>query len=78
MDDLIQAIATNDLVKVKKCFNEAMQTKMSQVVESRKIALAQSVMIEGEKEAMEDEDEDDSDDEDDDSDDEDEDEDDGK
>lgn len=58
MDDLIQAIASKDIVKAKNFFNEAMKEKVANIIEQRKVEIASSVMIEGE-EKHQDEDEDD-------------------
>ncbi|QQM13919.1 prohead core protein [Acinetobacter phage Morttis] len=54
MDDIIQAIASNDLVKFKRCFNEAMATKVGKVLQEEKLQIAKSVMIEGEEAALDD------------------------
>ncbi|AZU98748.1 prohead core protein [Acinetobacter phage vB_AbaM_PhT2] len=59
MDDIIQAIASNDLVKFKRCFNEAMATKVGKVLQEEKLQIAKSVMIEGEEAALDDEDDED-------------------
>ena len=48
MDDLIQAIASNDYVKVKQCFNEAMEQRKESVIAEQRKLIASSVMIEGE------------------------------
>jgi hypothetical protein len=48
MDDLIQAIASNDFVKVKQCFNEAMEQRKESVIAEQRKLIASSVMIEGE------------------------------
>lgn len=66
MDDLIKAIVSNDLVKFKKCFNEAMKEKVGTVLEEEKLKIAKSVMIEGEvrKDDEDDQDDDENDDED--------------
>lgn len=57
MEDLIEAIKSNDLVAVKKAFAPLIAEKTAGLVEARKIEIARSIMIEGE-EADEDEDED--------------------
>lgn len=60
MDDLIQAIASKDIVKAKNFFNEAMKEKVANIIEQRKVEIASSVMIEGEEKPQDDdEDEDD-------------------
>lgn len=55
MDNLIKAIASKDLVKVKKYFNEAMELKLKNVIQERKLELASSVMVVGEKSLEDDE-----------------------
>lgn len=69
MENLIQAIQSEDFLKVKKIFNECMAERVESVIQERKIALAKTVMVEGETEAIDDEDEEDGDDEDEDEDD---------
>lgn len=49
MDDLIQAIASNDFVKVKQCFNEAMEQRKETVIAEQRKLIASSVLIEGEE-----------------------------
>ena len=49
MSDLVQAIASNDFVKVKQIFTEAMKEKVEKEKENRKKQIAESVMIEGEE-----------------------------
>ncbi|EQA7786685.1 hypothetical protein ACX818_001270 [Acinetobacter baumannii] len=63
MDDLIKAIVSNDLVKFKKCFNEAMKEKVGTVLKEEKLKIAKSVMIEGEVPNEDDDQDDDEDDE---------------
>ena len=48
MDDLIQAITSNDFVKAKQCFEESMKSKVDKVLENRKIEISKSVFVEGE------------------------------
>ncbi|AXY82723.1 prohead core protein [Acinetobacter phage KARL-1] len=62
MDDIIKAIASNDLVKFKRCFNEAMAAKVGNVLAEEKLKIAKSVMIEGEDKVVDDEDDDNDDD----------------
>lgn len=57
MEDLIEAIKSNDLVAVRKAFGTLMTEKKASLIEARKIEIARSIMIEGE-EAKDDEDED--------------------
>lgn len=64
MDDLIQAIKSNDLVAVRKVFEAHMAPVVSSLIEAEKIKIARSIMIEGE-EPNEDEDDGDDKDEDD-------------
>lgn len=63
MDDLIKAIASNDLVKFKQIFAESMKGHVGTILENRKLEIARSIMVEGEEpeddEGDEDEDEDD-------------------
>lgn len=54
MDDLIQAIASKDIVKAKNFFNEAMKEKVANIIEQRKVEIASSVMIEGEEKPQDD------------------------
>lgn len=76
MDDLIQAIKSNDLVATRKFFESAMAEKTVRLIEARKAEIASQFLIEGEEpeeekkaseddadEGDEDEDEDDEDDE---------------
>lgn len=58
MEDLIEAIKSNDLVAVKKAFAPLIAEKTSELIEARKIEIAQSVMIEGEEADDDDEDDD--------------------
>ncbi|UNI74857.1 prohead core protein [Acinetobacter phage AB-Navy97] len=62
MDDIIKAIASNDLVKFKRCFNEAMAAKVGNVLAEEKLKIAKSVMIEGEDKVVDDDEDDDNDD----------------
>ena len=56
MDDLFEAIKSNDLVAVRKYFAENIGPVCGSLIEERKIEIARSIMIEGE-EPKEDEDE---------------------
>ncbi|UPW39477.1 hypothetical protein ESCO47_00241 [Escherichia phage vB_EcoM_ESCO47] len=58
MDDLIQAIKSNDLVAARKFFESAMAAKATSLVEARKVEIARQFMIEGEEPKDEDESED--------------------
>lgn len=49
MDDLIQAIKSNDLVAVRKVFEAHMAPVVSSLIEAEKIKIAHSIMIEGEE-----------------------------
>lgn len=60
MEDLIEAIKSNDLVAVRKAFSTLMTEKKTSLIEERKVEIARSVMIEGE-EAEDDEDDEDED-----------------
>ena len=59
MDDLIQAIKSNDLVAVRKVFESAMAPVVADLIEERKVEIARSIMIEGEEPDEENESEDD-------------------
>ncbi|AFL47758.1 prohead [Acinetobacter phage ZZ1] len=62
MSDIIQAINSNDLVKFKRCFAEAMKEKVGKILKEEQLAIAKSIMVEGEyvveseEDAIEDED----------------------
>lgn len=58
MEDLIEAIKSNDLVAVKKAYAPLIAEKVHSLIEARKVEIARSVMIEGEEEPEDDEDED--------------------
>ncbi|UPW37887.1 putative internal head protein [Escherichia phage vB_EcoM_ESCO10] len=57
MEDLIEAIKSNDLVAVRKAAGPLIESRVAALIEARKAEIARSVMIEGE-EAEDDEDED--------------------
>lgn len=59
MDDLFEAIKSNDLVAVRKYFAENIGPVCGSLIEERKIEIARSIMIEGEEPKEEDEDKDD-------------------
>lgn len=48
MSELIQAINSNDLVKFKRCFAEGMQEKVGKILKEQQLAIAKSIMVEGE------------------------------
>ena len=56
MEQLIEAIKSNDLVKAKKAFGAIMTERTLNLVESRKLDIAKSVLIEGEESEEDDED----------------------
>lgn len=56
MEALMEAIKSNDLVAVRKAIAPLLQERTSNLIENRKIELAQSVMIEGEEPEVDDED----------------------
>lgn len=58
MEDLIEAIKSNDLVAVKKAYAPLIAEKVHSLIKARKVEIARSVMIEGEEEPEEDDDED--------------------
>ncbi len=49
MDDLFEAIKSNDLVAVRKYFAENIGPVCGSLIEERKIEIARSIMIEGEE-----------------------------
>lgn len=55
MDDLFEAIKSNDLVAVRKYFAENIGPVCGSLIEERKIEIARSIMIEGEEPKEEDE-----------------------
>lgn len=59
MEDLIEAIKSNDLVAVRKMFESEMAPVVSSLIEARKVEIARSIMIEGEEPDEENESEDD-------------------
>ncbi|AAQ15395.1 gp67 prohead core protein [Escherichia phage RB49] len=64
MKQFIEAIKTRDLTLIEKEFDKIMEAKKAQIIESQRVEIASSIMIEGEEEKdrddedMEDEDED--------------------
>jgi hypothetical protein len=58
MEDLIEAIKSNDLVAVRKAVAPLIESRKDALIEARKIEIARSVMIEGEEPEDEDEDKD--------------------
>lgn len=61
MKQFIEAIKTRDLTLIEKEFDKIMEAKKAQIIESQRVEIASSVMIEGEEEKDRD-DEDDKDD----------------
>ncbi|UNA02281.1 prohead core protein [Serratia phage SP1] len=61
LSDYIEAIKTRDLVKAKRAFGAIMAEKNLSEIDERRLAIAKSVMIEGEEPEDEDEDHDDAD-----------------
>ncbi|CAH1615474.1 prohead [Escherichia phage UGJNEcP4] len=59
MEDLIEAIKSNDLVAVRKAAGPLIESRVAALIEARKAEIARSVMIEGEEADEDDEDEDD-------------------
>lgn len=59
MEDLIEAIKSNDLVAVRKAAAPLIESRVTALIEARKAEIARSVMIEGEEADEDDEDEDD-------------------
>lgn len=58
MEDLIEAIKSNDLVAARKLFAEAMAARTIDLIKEEKIAIARNFLIEGEEPEDEDDDED--------------------
>ena len=58
MDDLFEAIKSNDLVAVRKYFAENIGPVCGSLIEERKIEIARSIMIEGEEPKEDDKDKD--------------------
>lgn len=56
MEDLIEAIKSNDLVAVRKVFETAIAPVVASLMEERKKFIAASVMIEGEESEEDDDD----------------------
>ncbi|AIZ02819.1 prohead [Escherichia phage vB_EcoM_VR26] len=56
MDDLFEAIKSNDLVAVRKYFAENIGPVCGSLIQERKIEIARSIMIEGEEPKEDDED----------------------
>ncbi len=55
MEALMEAVKSNDLVKVTKAFNAIMAERTTSLIEQRKKDIAKSVMIEGEEKSEKDE-----------------------
>lgn len=58
MEKFIEAIKTRDLTLIEKEFDKIMEAKKAQLIESQRVEIASSVMIEGEEEKEHDDDED--------------------
>lgn len=58
MKSFIDAVKNNDLVEAKKVFNQMMQEATAKLVEAEKIAIAKSVVVEGEEKEESENDED--------------------
>ena len=56
MEDLIEAIKSNDLVAVRKAAAPLIESRVTALIEARKAEIARSVMIEGEEADEDDED----------------------
>lgn len=65
MDNLLEAIKNNDLIKAQRAFNEGMKSHVVAILEREKQRIGSSIFIEGEEKP---DDEDDGDDDDDDED----------
>ena len=58
MKQFIEAIKTRDLTLIKKEFDKIMEAKKAQIIESQRVEIASSIMIEGEEEKDRDDEED--------------------
>lgn len=61
MEELIEAIKSNDLVKVKRVMGPMLQERATALIEKAKVKMAKSVMIEGEEREEDESEEDDED-----------------
>lgn len=59
MKQFIEAIKTRDLTLIEKEFDKIMEAKKAQIIESQRVEIASSVMIEGEEDMDDEDDEDD-------------------
>ena len=50
MKQFIEAIKTRDLTLIEKEFDKIMEAKKAQIIESQRVEIASSIMIEGEEE----------------------------
>lgn len=62
MEALIQAVMSNDLVKAKRYFGEAMESHKQKALEEQRKLIAGQIMVEGEEPDDDDDDTDDNDD----------------
>lgn len=53
MDAFIEAIKSNDLIKAKKAFGSIMSERTVSEIEELRVALAKSIVIEGEEDSEE-------------------------
>lgn len=58
MKQFIEAIKTRDLTLIEKEFDKIMEAKKAQIIESQRVEIASSIMIEGEEEKDRDDEED--------------------
>lgn len=58
MKQFIEAIKTRDLTLIEKEFDKIMEAKKAQIIESQRVEIASSVMIEGEEEKNRDDEDD--------------------
>lgn len=64
MDNLLEAIKNNDLIKAQRAFNEGMKSHVVAILEREKQRIGSSIFIEGEEKPDDEDDGDDDDDED--------------
>lgn len=59
MDNLLEAIKNNDLIKAQRAFNEGMKSHVAAILEREKQRIGSSIFIEGEEKPDEDDGDDD-------------------
>lgn len=59
MDNLLEAIKNNDLIKAQRAFNEGMKSHVVAILEREKQRIGSSIFIEGEEKPDDEDDDDD-------------------